>query len=166
MILRRTSSRLLATLAVACMAALWISFGRAQISKYARTKDFRYTEHYDRPIAPGNPTNALKVLIRGAQGQYLPNDQVRITTARIEHYPETGKGTNLVANTPLCLFDPNARTLTSTDRVDIIARDGAIVVDGSAGFRFDMTNTILHVSNRVRTTIQGSLMKSGRILSP
>lgn len=166
MISRRKASRIFATLAVTAMAALLISDVRAQLSKYARTKDFRYTEHYDRPISPGNPTNALKVLIRGAEGQYLQDDQVRITTARIEHFPVTGKGTNLVANTPFCLFDPNARTLTSTDRVDIIARDGAIVVNGSAGFRFDMTNTTLHVSNRVRTTIRGSLLKSGRILNP
>jgi len=148
------------------MAALLVSITRAQISKFARTKDFRYTEHYDKPIAPGNPTNALKVLMRGAEGQYLPDDQVRITAARIEHYPFTGKGTNLIAITPICLFDPNKHTLTSTDRVDIIARDGAIVVNGSAGFRFETTNTTLHVSNRVRTTIQGSLLKTGRILNP
>ena len=166
MISRRASSRFLVAFAVACIAVLWVLIVRAQISKYARTKDFRYTEHYDRPIAPGNPTNALKVLIRGAEGQYLENDQVRITTARIEHYPVTGKGTNLIAVTPLCLFDPNEHTLSSTDRVDILARDGIIVVNGSAGFRFDTTNTTLHVSNRVRTTIQGSLLKSGRIPNP
>ncbi len=166
MIPQRTTIRILAALAVASMAALLVSITRAQLSKYARTKNFRYTEHYDRPISPGNPTNALKVLIRGAEGQYLENDQVRITTARIEHYPLTGKGTNLIAITPICLFDPNEHTLNSTDRVDIIARDGAIVVNGSAGFRFDMTNATLHVSNRVRTTIQGYLLKPGRIPNP
>ena len=159
---QHTLNRILPVLAVASTAALLVFVAPAQLSKYARTKDFRYTEHYDRPIAPGNPTNALKVLVRGTEGQYLDNDLVRITTARIEHYPITGKGTNLVANTPLCLFDPNARTLTSTDRVDIIARDGAIHVNGNAGFRFDTTNSILHVSNRVRTTIQGSLLKFDR----
>ncbi len=148
------------------MAVLLVSITFAQLSKYARTKNFRYTEHYDRPISPGNPTNALKVLIRGAEGQYLENDQVRITTARIEHYPLSGKGTNLIAITPICLFDPDAHTLTSTDRVDIVARDGAITVNGSAGFRFDTTNMILHVSNRVRTTIQGNLLKPGRIPNP
>ena len=163
---QRTLSRILLAVAVASIAALLVSITRAQLSKYARTKDFRYTEHYDRPIAPGNPTNAMKVLIRGTEGQYLDNDQVRITTARIEHYPMTGKGTNLVAITPVCLFDPNAHTLTSTDRVDIVARDGAIVVNGSAGFRFEMTNTILHVSNRVRTTLRGSLLKPDHAPTP
>ena len=163
---QRTSSRLLVALAVGSMAVLLVSIVRAQITKYARTKNFRYTEHYDRPISPGNPTNALKVLLLGAEGQYLPDDQVRITTARIEHYPVTGKGTNLMAITPQCLFDPYAHTLTSTDRVDIIARDGAIVVNGSGGFRFDMTNTTLHVSNRVRATIQGSVLKTGRNPNP
>jgi hypothetical protein len=148
------------------MAVLLVSVVRAQISRFARTKNFVWTEHYDRPMSPGNPTNALKVLIRGAEGQGLQGDQVRITTARIEHYPLTGKGTNLVAITPVCLFDPDTHTLSSTDRVDIIARDGAVVVNGSAGFRFDMTNSTLHVSNRVRTTIQGSLLKSGSILNP
>jgi hypothetical protein len=163
---RRTSGRLLVALAVGSMAVLLVSIVRAQITKYARTKNFRWTEHYDRPISPGNPTNAVKVLLRGAEGQYLTNDQWRITTARVEHYPLNGKGTNLIAITPICLFDPEAHTLTSTDRVDIIARDGAIVVNGSAGFRFDTTNTILHVSNRVRTTIQGNLLKPGRIPNP
>lgn len=153
-------------LIVTAIVALFVSITRGQVSKYARTKDFRYTEHYDRPIAPDNPTNAVKVLVRGAEGQFIENDQVRLTTARIEHYPMNGKGTNLIAITPICLFDPNAHTLASTDRVDIIARDGAIVVNGNAGFRFDTTNTTLHVSNRVRTTIQGSLLKSTRTLHP
>lgn len=166
MSLRRTSCRLTAALAVAFMAVLLDSITFAQLSKYARTKNFIWTEHYDRPISPGNPTNALKVLIRGAEGQGLPGDQFRITAARIEHYPVTGKGTNLIAITPICLFDPEAHTLASTDRVDIVARDGAIVVNGSAGFRFDTTNTILHVSNRVRTTIQGNLLKPGRTPNP
>jgi hypothetical protein len=166
MIPQRTSSLVLATLAVAAIGALLASMVRAQSSKYARTKNFVWTEHYDRTISPGNPTNALKIQIRGAEAQGFQGDQLRITTAHIEHYPVTGKGTNLVAMTPLCLFDPNAHTLTSTDRVDIIARDGAVVVNGSAGFRFDMTNTTLHVSNRVRTTIQGSLLKPGRTLNP
>jgi hypothetical protein len=163
---QRTSHHLLVALAVGSTAVLLVSIVRAQFTKYARTKNFIWTEHYDRPISPGNPTNALKVLIRGAEGQYLSNDQVRITTARIEHYPLGGKGTNLIAITPICLFDPDAHTLTSTDRVDIVARDGAITVNGSAGFRFDTTNTILHVSNRVRTTIQGNLLKAGRIPNP
>ena len=166
MISRRTIGRFCVAFAMTSMAALLVSITRAQISKFARTKNFRYTEHYDKPMAPGNPTNALKVLMRGTEGQYLPGDQVRITAARIEHYPITGKGTNLIAITPICLFDPNTHTLTSTDRVDIIARDGAIVVNGSAGFLFETTNTTLHVSNRVRTTIQGSLLKTGRILNP
>ena len=159
---RPSSRQLFVAITVAAMAASLLSIARAQLSKYARTKDFRYSEHYDKPIAPDNPTNALKVLLRGTEGQYLSNDQVRITTARIEHYPITGKGTNLVAITPSCLFDPNAHTLSGTDRVDIIARDGAIVVNGSAGFRFDVTNNTLHVSNRFRTTIQGILLKPAR----
>jgi hypothetical protein len=163
---RRTFNNVLVTLAALSVAALIVSISRAQLSKYARTKDFRYSEHYDRPMSPDNPTNALKVLIRGAEGQYLTNDQVRITTARIEHFPMNGKGTNLVATTPVCLFDPNDHSLTSTDRVEIIARDGAIEVNGNAGFRFDMTNTVLHVSNRVRTIIRGGLLNSGRPLNP
>jgi len=163
---QRTSSRLVGVLAVACMAALLALIARAQITKYARTKNFRWTEYYDRPMSPGNPTNALKVLIRGAEGQYLTNDQWRITTARVEHYPMAGQSTNLIAITPLCFFDPNEHTLSSTDHVDIIARDGAIVVNGSGGFRFETTNSILHVSNHVRTTLQGSLLKSGRLLNP
>ena len=93
------------------------------------------------------------MLLRGAVGEYYSNNISGITTARLEHYPESGKGTNLVAITPFCLLDVDAHTVNSTARVDIVANDGAITVHGDTGFHFDMTNHVLYVSNRNRTVI-------------
>ena len=124
-----------------------------QLSRNIKTKNFSYPEFYEHTISPDNPTNRLKLLLRGALGQYYSNSLSGVTTARLEHYPESGKGTNLVAITPYCLLDSGAHTVCSTARIDIVANDGAITVHGDTGFYFDMTNQVLIISNHNRTVI-------------
>ncbi|MEY2407669.1 MAG: hypothetical protein QOF48_339 [Verrucomicrobiota bacterium] len=132
---------------------------QGQLSKNIKTKNFNYPEFYEHTIAPGNPTNRMKLLLRGSLGQYLSNSVSGITTARLEHYPESGKGTNLIAVSPFCLLDADAHTVYSTGRVDIAANDGAITIHGDNGFHFDMTNHVLYVSNHNRTVILHGLFQ-------
>ena len=126
---------------------------QAQLRRDLKTKDFTYPEFYPHTISPDNPTNRMKLLLRGAEGRYYSNTLVGITTARLEHYPESGKGTNLVAITPFCVLDSAAHMVSSTNWIDLIANDGVIKIHGERGFLFDMTNQFLYVSNRSRTVI-------------
>ena len=152
-------NRLPALLALAVISLLGLPlFG--QLSRNIKTKNFSYPEFYEHTIAPDNPTNRMKMLLRGALGQYYSNDISGITTARLEHYPESGKGTNLVAITPYCLLNSAAHTVCSTARVDIAANDGAITIHGDTGFHFDMTNQVLYVSNHNRTVILHGLSQT------
>ncbi len=140
-------------------AALFLPIARAQILKNLRTKDFSFPQYYDMTISADNPTNRLKLLLRGDDGRRISDDLYGITTARLEHYPASGKGTNLVALTPYCLLNRDERTVTSTARVDIAANDGVITVHGDTGFYYHMTNQVLIVSNRNRTVIRRGLFE-------
>jgi hypothetical protein len=141
------------------LAALLLPIARAAISRNIRTKNFTFPQYYEQTISADNPTNRLKTLLRGAIGQFISNDVYGITTARLEHYPASGLGTNLVALTPYCLLDRENRTVTSTARVDIAASDGVINVHGDTGFYYHMTNQVLIVSNRSRTVIRRGLFE-------
>lgn len=133
----------------------------AQISKYLRTTNFAYFEYYESAQrGPGVRTNQLKSQLTGAEGQYLSNDIVRVTQARLEHYPAGRRATNLVALTPLCLFDRRKGQLSSPATLQLSANEGQLRLQGDSGFRYDMTNATFHVSNRVRTVIRASLMSS------
>ena len=159
MMLRARSSSIAAAVLAALGLILLIWFPlHAQLTRRIKTSNFTWPEYYDQPISATNPTNRLKLLLRGAQAQYLSNDVVAITTARLEHYPPSGRGTNLLALSPFCHFDSDAHTVTGTGRVDIAADDGKIAVQGHTGFRFDMTNYVLDVSNRTRTVLRRTLM--------
>ena len=149
----------LLTLMLALAAALLLPFARAQLRQNIRTKNFTFPQYYDQTISADNPTNRLKLLLRGAIGQFISNDVYGITTARMEHYPASGKGTNLVALTPYCLLNTDDRTVISTARVDIAANDGLITVHGDTGFYYHMTNQVLIVSNRNRTVIRRGLFE-------
>src|SRR5438552_7222561 len=130
-----------ALLVLAAVGLLWLPL-HGQLSRNIKTKNFSYPEFYEHTIAPGNPTNRMKMLLRGALGQYVSNDLWAVTTARLEHYPESGKGTNLVAISPFCILDSGEHTVCSTGRIDIVANDGAITIHGDTGFHFDMTNQV------------------------
>lgn len=165
--MRRHRSFVCAASGLALLALMFaLSPAGAQLRQNIRTKDFAFPQYYDREISPNNPTNRLKLLLRGAVGQLVSNDLYGVTTARLEHYPFSGKGTNLVALTPYCLLNTDDRTVTSTARVDITANDGMITVHGDTGFFFDMTNQVLIVSNRNRATIRHSLFQNAKAHRP
>jgi hypothetical protein len=143
----------------AIVAVLLLTVAHAQLRRNIQTKNFSFPQYYEQTISPDNPTNRLKILLRGAIGQFISNDLYGVTTARLEHYPASGKGTNLVALTPYCLLNTDERTVTSTARVDIAAKDGLINVRGDTGFYYHMTNQVLIVSNRNRTVIRRGLFE-------
>jgi hypothetical protein len=47
----------------------------------------------------------------------------------------------------------------STGRLEVVAADGLLRIEGNEGFLVQLTNSTLHVSNRVRTVIHGVALK-------
>lgn len=128
----------------------------AQIRGGFKGSGSKYPEYY--PITPGagTQTNRLRGLFFGQDWQHLSNKVFRVNGMRIEHYEMTG-GTNLVAVAPECLFDAEARVAWSTGRLDIVAQEGSVRLNGRRGFFASMTNSTLFLSNDVKATIRREL---------
>lgn len=144
------------TLAVLLAVAL---AARAQLSRNARLGPFRFIEYYPPDPLLKAQTNAVRNLLRGTNGTLVGPDVFRIRQMRLENYPQTGKGTNLIAQSPEAYFDKEKNLLNSTNRIDLVASDGQIHVKGETGFLFSMDDSALIVSNRVRAVIYGAGLK-------
>jgi hypothetical protein len=130
----------------------------AQLGRFAG-KNFKFPEYYEASALSGSKTNRLKSLLTGTEARYLSNNLYDITRMRLDTYQVDGH-TSLVAKAPQCLLDVNARTATSTGRLEITSWDGALFVEGNEGFLVRMTNSSLTISNHVRTVIRQALSKS------
>jgi hypothetical protein len=150
----RLSSVLL--LAVALVGPL-----AGQIREGFRGSAWKFPEYYELPLIGRSQTNRLKGMILGEHGQHLSNRVFRVTHMHLEHYELDGR-TNLLARAPECLFDMETRVAWSTGRLEIVGMGGAMHVEGNAGFQARMTNSVLLISNRVRTVIRQDLVKSSK----
>ena len=144
------------TIAVLLVAAL---MARAQLSQRIKGKNFTFLEYYEPEAGVKSQTNRIKNILRGAEGQSLTPDLIRIRQMRLENYPPAGPGTNLIAQSPEAYFDKEASLITSTTRLDLVTSGGQIVMHGETGFSFSMNDSTLIVSNRVRTVIQNAGLK-------
>ena len=132
---------------------------RAQLSQRIKGKNFTFLEYYEPEAGVKSRTNRIKNILRGAEGQTLTADFIRIRQMRLENYPQSGSGTNLIAQSPEAWFDKEAGVITSTTRLDLVTSGGQIVMRGETGFLFSMDDSTLIVSNRVRTVIQNAGLK-------
>jgi len=132
---------------------------RAQLSQRIKGKNFTFLEYYEPEAGVKSQTNRIKNILRGAEGQSLTADLIRIRQMRLENYPPAGPGTNLIAQSPEAWFDKEAGVITSTTRLDLVTSGGQIVMRGESGFLYLMEKSALIVSNRVRTVIQDAALK-------
>ena len=132
-----------------------------QVSRFVKTKNFKFPEYYETPRTGPIQTNRIKAILTGAQGQYLSNDLFLLTQMQLEYFDFNGR-TNLVARAPECLFDAESRVASSTGRMDLVGLGGALVVHGQAGFELQLTNSTMHLSNRVRTVIRQDMIDASR----
>ncbi len=145
-------------LTVAVLLAVVLA-ARAQLSQRIKGKNFTFLEYYEPEVGVKSQTNRIKNILRGAEGQSLTADLIRIRQMRLENYPPAGPGTNLIAQSPEAWFDKEAGVITSTTRLDLVTSGGQIVMRGESGFLFAMETSALLVSNRVRTVIQDAGLK-------
>ena len=135
-------------LSVACGLAVLA----AQVQSPQRAvvqKDFRIFDYYRGSQRP-------KALLHGSEAEYL-RSPIPIRKVTIETYLESGL-TNLTATVQTCYADRVNRTAFSADPLRFQLGDGRFVLDG-VGFHWNQTNSVLIISNRVRSRIRGDLMQ-------
>lgn len=113
------------------------------------------------PLTGKNRSFPLKGLISGQHGQHLSNSIYLVTGMRLEHYEFEGV-TNLLARAPECVFNTDTRVAWSTGRLEIVGMGGALTIHGNQGFQASLTNSILIISNRVRTVIERGLLNESK----
>ncbi|HSH94680.1 MAG TPA: LptA/OstA family protein [Roseimicrobium sp.] len=78
-------------------------------------------------------------------------------------YPDntTNKQTDLVVESPSCIFDPKLREARSEGAMTARAADGRFFIEGSR-FEWSQTNATLVISNKAHTVIKRELLSKGR----
>lgn len=112
-------------------------------------KDFRIFDYYRGSQRP-------KALLHGQEAEYL-RTPIPIRKVTIETYLETG-ATNLTARAESCFADRVSRTAYSADPLKFQLGDGRFKLDG-IGFHWSQTNSLLIISNQVKSLIRGDLMQ-------
>jgi hypothetical protein len=130
----------------------------AQFGGKSRAKDFKL-EFYEASERKLSITNRTRSFIAGAEGLYLTNNLVQLTSTRLENYAPGGAVTNLVALAPECFLDTSNRLVSSTGRLELLGLQRRLTVKGDEGFLFSLSNSTLIVSNHVRTYIHPELLR-------
>lgn len=133
----------------------------AQIQQGFKGTAWKFPEYYEMPLVGRSRGFPLKGLISGEHGRHLSNSIYLVTGMRLEHYEFEGV-TNLQARAPECLFDTDTRVAWSTGRLEIVGMGGALTIHGNQGFQASLTNSILIISNRVRTVIERGLLNESK----
>ena len=106
---------------------------------------------------PPNQTQ-LHWLLKGAQAIPQTNGTIFVEQATLEEFQTTGPREMLI-ETPDCLFSYATREASSTRPLKMLLQQGQFALEGE-GFLWRQTNSLLVVSNRVRTTISGGWFES------
>ena len=112
-------------------------------------KDFSVPEYYDPPHE-----KQMKSLLQGAEAEPQPGGLIWITDAKLQTFSETGQAQMLV-QAPHCVFDSVQRTVSSSGPLSVKSVNGQFYLDGE-GFLWQQTNSVLTISNRVRTIIHNA----------
>ena len=138
------------------MSALSIGCGLAAIAAQIQApqravvqKDFRIFDYYRGSQRP-------KAVLHGREAEYL-RSPIPIRRMTIETYLESGL-TNLTATAETCYADRTNRTAYSADPLRFQLGDGRFVLEG-VGFHWNQTNSVLIISNHVKSLIRGDLMQ-------
>ena len=126
-----------------------LSAGWAQFGAAGKILGFKLPDFYEAP--PGTP-RPLKTLITGAEAQPDARGIIAVKVMRIETYEKNG-ATNIIARAPQCYVDSGSRVVWSAGRLEMATADGQFFTEGNEGFYCRMNNTMLILSNRVRTVI-------------
>jgi len=130
------------------LSLLWVS---AQPQMGGRGKDIKI---------PGyDSQNRLNSLIFAKEGMPKGDQLIEITGLRAESYSyDTGtKMTNLIVIATNCLYSQKLKVGSSDKAVEATSGDGRLKLSG-IGFRFEQTNSLVIVSNKVRIEINRDII--------
>lgn len=138
---RRFKRALLLTLAAA--AACLVS---AQTNSNSKVKDFSVPDYYDPPNE-----KQMKTLLQGAEAEPEADGLIRITAVKLSKFAEDGR-LQMLMEAPQCVFDSLRRSVSSPGPLHMRYADGKVSLEGE-GFLWQQTNSVLIISNKVRTVI-------------
>jgi hypothetical protein len=133
---------LIAAAAILSVAALGV---RAQQSGHAT--DFTTTEYWEAPHQ-----QQIKFILSGAEAQPQPGGLLIIKQLKLRSFDVDGKVT-IIVTAPECTYDTIGGTASSAGPLQLQNGDGTFRVSGE-GFLWRQTNSLLTISNQVRTRIE------------
>lgn len=116
-------------------------------------KNFQWTDFYEPPHE-----RQLRWLLKGAEARPRPGGEIAVQRVTLEKFLETGTR-ELLVELPECGFDPTTREASSPGSLRMQFQEGRFTLEGE-GFWWQHTNTLLVISNRVRTSIRGGWFAS------
>ena len=117
------------------------------------------------PLKFFNPPHELQMqsYLEGSESEMGPNGTVIIHDAKLQTFHEDGSR-EMTVNAPQCLYDYNSHIVRSDGPLKVQTWDDnnkrALQLQGSNGFYWQETNSLLIVSNQQKTTISGPLTNS------
>ena len=101
--------------------------------------------------------------LEASQSEMGPNGTVILHEAKLQMFHEDGTR-EMIMNSPRCFYDFNKHSVSSTGALQVQTWDDnhkrALQLQGSNGFYWQQTNSLLIVSNQQKTTISGPLTNS------
>jgi hypothetical protein len=143
---RRSLIALTLWLAVAT-AIFWIDVSSAQTSRITEAKDFKLPLFY--PSTAG--VQRIKTVIAGERWRFVTNGLVHLTRPGITNYRPDGT-LEWIATSPECTVDINTKEARGSTNVFFRTADDRLFQTG-VGFLWQQNNSVLIVSNQVRTWI-------------
>jgi hypothetical protein len=142
--------------AAANITRAWLVAGAAGLSAVAlgvhaqtagHATDFTTTEYFEPPHQ-----QQIKTILSGAEAQPQPGGLLIIKQLKLEKFGVDGR-LECVVTAPECIYDTMAGTASSGGHLQLQNGDGKYRVEGE-GFLWRQTNSLLTISNQVRTRIE------------
>jgi len=128
--------------------------GRMEGQTFGEVKGFKIAEYYEAPHE-----GQMKSLLEAAKARRLADGRYLLTDASAQTLRVTG-GRDLVVRTPQCVYDQALGSANSAGPLRAETADGGFSIEGE-GFRWQQTNSVLTISNRVHTIVQPELLGPG-----
>jgi len=131
----------------AALVTLGLTSALAQPSATGIVENYTASDYYDAPHALQK-----KWHIAGEKGEPRGENRFQLTGVKLESFRENGEREILI-EAPDCLYDAVRRTASSPGRLKVQSGDGRFLIEGE-GFLWQQTNSVLTISNRVRSSVQ------------
>ena len=129
--------------------AVWLAAAASGVraQQGGRATDFTITEYYEAPHQ-----RQVKTILSGADALPQPGGRLVVRQLKLQTFALDGKP-EMVVTAPECTYDTLGGTARSAGPLELQTGDGQFRVTG-VGFLWRQTNSLLTISNQVRTVIE------------